>query len=120
MTDSVAANPAALPGPHTTQAPDFVLVLVREGDQHLIYASRELTHAQLDAIVENRPGDLRDPLEHGVLVHFRLSATLKTYVVAAGSSYPEAFQTLFETWHPDDQSGDGAMPEIEGIRELPR
>lgn len=85
-------------------APDWVMLGVQAPDGVLVYASTDLTRAELEAKI-NRPGLFnlweQDRFQAPPTV-IEMQATMGSFVVAVGADYTEALRTLFEHWSPED------------------
>lgn len=82
--------------------PDFVILGVPAEDAVYVYASQDLTKAELEAVVEEERvrslADWRPPRRE-----YTLTATMKAFTVARGETYADAFRALFESWTPPER-----------------
>lgn len=94
--------------------PDFILVGVRYGDGVTLFASTDLTEAQLKREVariqqvEVAPHMIaRVPVEKTTV-----TAQLKTFTVIHADDYPSALASLQDLWNRKSSPGDSGLPAI--------
>jgi hypothetical protein len=93
--------------------PDWVMVgMPRAGGVRLL-ASKDMTHAELEAAFDRAaPWDAYDfTLPPIVSQRITLTAGMRTFTVIDAPDYPSAFTALFETWTP----GPGQHAALQGI-----
>lgn len=88
--------------------PDWVLLGVRlSPEQVVVYASNQLTVAELEMKVETEMMFSDYPRHFPRRQTIRLSTEMLTVVYASGATYAEAIRTIMETWSPDERAGIG-------------
>jgi hypothetical protein len=84
--------------------PDFVILGVQADDGVYVYASKDLTKAELEAITERReidPDGIWRRFESGRTTII-LTATMREVILVKGDTYAEAFRSLFASWTPPE------------------
>jgi hypothetical protein len=98
------------------QRPDWVIIGAPHPDGVMVFASRELDRATLEAeapqFVNFHDGLLR---RHEVSQTFVLTVEMPKFVMVFAPDYPTALRWLFEQWSPPA----ARVPEVEARRALP-
>lgn len=99
------------------KAPDFIVVGGQYGDKVMLLASKELADVELKEELDNLDRLLGrhysryiEPSRYDI----RLTAEMRDYVIVWGEDYPQAWQTLFECWTPENH-----QQELPALKELP-
>lgn len=105
----------------TYMLPDWVILGTanRDGDGVIIYASADLTEAELRVVERSDlsdgwPGPKEAFLRASRVDHVVMSTKMKTYIWVRGATYEDALRTLFEQWEPkrQDRSAVGPQPSL--------
>ncbi|HKU53030.1 MAG TPA: hypothetical protein VJQ25_11215 [Nitrospira sp.] len=96
-------------------APDWVMLGVTVDDGVLVFASDELTQAELREEVDVDIMAFGTVHVVDALKHYELNAETRSFTWARGATYAEAIQTLMRTWAPSTRPTRAIN---EGIREL--
>ena len=93
--------------------PDWVMCGTPTAGGVRLLASKDMTHAELEAQFGYQDIDigLMDPLPVMTSQRITLTAGLKTFIVIDAPDYPSAFRALFEQWTP----GPGEHAALPGI-----
>jgi hypothetical protein len=95
--------------------PDWVMLGVSAEDGVYIFASSDLTEAELEAVADEHEvfSDSIFRRFEPINRRFYLRATMKTFTMVKGATYGEALRNLFNSWTPPE-------PERKAINEAPR
>ena len=97
-------------------APDWVMLGVTTSEGVIVYASNELTQAEL----RERADVEIQMFGHGIvdtLQHYEVSAEMRSLVWATGVDYAEALRKIMTMWTPASRQ----RPTLnEGVRALPQ
>jgi hypothetical protein len=93
--------------------PDWVMVGTTMPSGVRLLASKELTHAELEAQFDRAaPWDAYDfSIPPVVSQRITLAAGMRTFIVIDAPDYPSAFRSLFESWTP----GPGEHAALPGV-----
>jgi hypothetical protein len=96
-------------------APDWVMLGVSAEDGVYVYASSDLTQAELEAVADEMEMPTDGWFRRFEVINRRyiITATMKTITIAKGDTYGEAIRNLFGSWTPPE-------PESKGLPEGPR
>ena len=89
--------------PDSFAIPDFVVVGAQVGGEVILLASNKMSEAELKE--ELRYPDLLtryDRFEKPPEYDIRIIAKVYDYIMVKGKDYPEAWQTLFKAWSPEN------------------
>jgi hypothetical protein len=104
-------------------SPDWLIIGVQRGpSEYLIYASTDLTSAELNSELQNYGdmyGDMGNspyyqPTGMPPIYRHTLRAEMGSYVAVVAPSYAEAMQALFQQWKPEAKK----RPELESQRAI--
>jgi hypothetical protein len=88
--------------------PDWVMVGAPHGEQVALYASKELTRAQLVTEMVKAPtyADLFGPMLVPPRYEHTVSVVMLTYVVMVGNTYGDCLAGLMRIWSPDPDAAE--------------
>lgn len=96
------------------QAPDFIVVGGKYGDGVILLASKQLSYVELREEFDHL-NVLRKEYDPPAVHRILLTAKMRDYIMVREDSYPQAWQTLFDRWTPEND-----QQELPAVRELPR
>lgn len=102
--------------------PDWVIIGARMRDQHVVWASRELDHIELQLIYEDlEPWSWTDFTSYFPprLRYVELSGRLRSFVVVVGTSYADCLARLADFGEPGEWRDETRpTPELPAFPEL--
>ena len=86
------------------QRPDWVVLGVQQGAKVAVYASKELTDAELRYEVDRYEEIRWDPrFVVGPRPRIEMEVRMNTFIVVVADTYEQAFRRLFDTWSPEPE-----------------
>lgn len=83
-------------------SPDWVILGVSAPPGVMLYASSDLTEAELQVEMGDPSfGDSWEVRARPTVTRVVMKTTMKTYVWVRGTDYADAIRTLFEHWSPE-------------------
>jgi hypothetical protein len=98
---------------HEAMRPDWVMLGVpRPGGGVRLYASRELTHAELELRLEHDVRAFLDGDLAGLSERMDINVGMRHFTLVEADTYPEALAHLLDVWSPEPQptAPAGALP----------